>query len=151
MLFQLVWLLLFSPDPPVKSPCLAARLWSKGVFEFSKEVIMVFSIKACNSLNNHISLPSMFALNDLWKVSGQGYMCNSRGGDVLHLDLTTSLLAEITIRKYPVLHFPLHRTCVCTEKHPWHWLAWRCCAVSLGWRETSWYLTSCETWHMLRQ
>ena len=68
----------------------------------------------CQSLQllNQIYLPSMFALNDLGKVPVQGYTCKRRGGDVIHLELSTSLLTGITIRKYPVVHFPFHKTCI---------------------------------------
>lgn len=108
----LVWLLLFSPDLSLKSSCLAARLRSAVVFELSKEVIVVRSVKACDSLNSHISLPSMFALIHLEEMSAQGYTCERRGGDVIRLELSTSLLTRRTIRRYSVVRPPLPKTCV---------------------------------------
>jgi len=58
------------------------QMMKQGGIEISKEVIPVCSVNACNSLSNQIYLPSMFALNDLGKLSVQGYTCKRRGGDV---------------------------------------------------------------------
>lgn len=84
--------------------------WSKVILESSAEVFTVCSVKACNSWNSQLHLPSRFALSGLGKVSVQGCMCKGRGGDVLHLKLSATLLTRITIRKYPGVYLPLHKT-----------------------------------------